>query len=118
MLIGNSIVPIFPKKIISQRTSEEALIPASAWRKAKPIKPKTTKVDHAAKHSANKLESQHASRFKETLVADITYIRTKEGWLYLAVVMDLFSRTIIGHQTASAMPAEIVTWSLEQGVSD
>ncbi|QXD33835.1 DDE-type integrase/transposase/recombinase [Candidatus Pelagisphaera phototrophica] len=48
----------------------------------------------------------------------MTYIRTKEGWLYLAVVMDLFSRTIIGHQTASAMPAEIVTRSLEQGVSD
>ncbi|MFC4991045.1 IS3 family transposase [Rubritalea tangerina] len=87
-------------------------------RRAKPFKPKTTKVDHAAKYSSNKLESQHASRFGETLVSDITYIRTKEGWLYLAVVMDLFSRTIIGHQTGAAMPAEIVTRSLEQGVLD
>lgn len=87
-------------------------------RRSKPFKPKTTKVDHSAKYSSNKLENQQASRFGETLVSDITYIRTKEGWLYLAVVMDLFSRAIIGHQTGSAMPAEIVTRSLEQGVSD
>jgi len=87
-------------------------------RRAKPFKPKTTKVDHTAKYSSNKLNSQHATSFGETLVSDITYIRTKEGWLYLAVVMDLFSRAIIGHQTGSAMPAEIVTRSLEQGVSD
>ena len=87
-------------------------------RRAKPFKPKTTKVDHSAKYSANKLKSQQASHFGEVLVSDITYIRTKERWLYLAVVMDLFSRAIIGHQTGSAMPAEIVTRSLEQGVSD
>ena len=87
-------------------------------RRAKPFKPKTTKVDHSARYCDNKLQSQQASRFGETLVSDITYIRTKEGWLYLAVVMDLFSRAIIGHQTGTAMPAQIVTRSLEQGVSD
>jgi len=32
----------------------------------------------------------------ETWVTDITYIRTHEGWLYLAVVLDLFSRQIVG----------------------
>ena len=86
--------------------------------RAKPFKPKTTKVDKAARYNPNKLESQQASRFGEVLVSDITYIRTKEGWLYLAVVMDLFSRAIIGHQTRAAMPAELVTASLAQGVSD
>ena len=40
-------------------------------------------------------------------VTDITYIRTYEGWLYLAAVMDLYSRQIVGWATASAMPA---TW--------
>ena len=86
--------------------------------RAKPFKPKTTQVDKEAKYSSNLLENQKAKHFGETLVSDITYIRTKEGWLYLAVVMDLFSRAIIGHQTGSAMPAEIVTRSLEQGVTD
>lgn len=36
-------------------------------------------------------------------VTDITYIRTWEGWLYLAVVMDLFSRKIIGWAVASSI---------------
>ena len=87
-------------------------------RRAKPFKPKTTKVDHSARYCTNKLKSQKASYFGEVLVSDITYIRTKEGWLYLAVVMDLFSRAVIGHQTGSAMPTEIVTRSLEQGVEE
>ena len=41
-------------------------------------------------------------------VTDITYIRTWEGWLYLAVVMDLFSRKIIGCSTRPTIARELV----------
>lgn len=41
-------------------------------------------------------------------VTDITYIRTWEGWLYLAVVMDLFSRKIVGWAVASTLHRELV----------
>ncbi len=41
-------------------------------------------------------------------VTDITYIRTWQGWLYLAVVMDLFSRKIIGWATSSTIHREVV----------
>ncbi|HRX83045.1 MAG TPA: IS3 family transposase [Pirellulaceae bacterium] len=41
-------------------------------------------------------------------VTDITYVRTWEGWLYLAIVMDLFSRKIIGWATRSTMHRELV----------
>ena len=41
-------------------------------------------------------------------VTDITYIRTWEGWLYLAIVMDLFSRKIIGWATRSTIHRELV----------
>ena len=41
-------------------------------------------------------------------VTDITYIRTWQGWLYLAVVMDLFSRKIIGWSTGPTIQREIV----------
>ena len=41
-------------------------------------------------------------------VTDITYIRTWEGWLYLAIVMDLFSRKIIGWATRQTMHRELV----------
>jgi putative transposase len=41
-------------------------------------------------------------------VTDITYIRTWQGWLYLAVVMDLFSRKIVGWSTKPTMARELV----------
>jgi transposase InsO family protein len=44
----------------------------------------------------------------ERLVGDITYLPTQEGWLYLATVIDLHSRQIIGHAMAEHMRAELV----------
>ena len=41
-------------------------------------------------------------------VTDITYIRTWQGWLYLAVVMDLFSRNVVGWSTGSTIHRELV----------
>lgn len=41
-------------------------------------------------------------------VTDITYIRTWQGWLYLAVVMDLFSRRVVGWATAPTIHREVV----------
>ena len=48
------------------------------------------------------------SRPNKAWVTDITYIRTWEGWLYLAVVMDLFSRKIIGWSTSPTIHRELV----------
>ncbi len=45
---------------------------------------------------------------------DITYLRTAEGWCYLSVVMDLYSRRIIGWSIDKNMTAELVERSLEQ----
>ncbi|UCV05171.1 DDE-type integrase/transposase/recombinase [Dechloromonas denitrificans] len=39
-------------------------------------------------------------------MTDITYIRTREGWLYLAVVLDLFSRQVIGWSIRSRIDSE------------
>ena len=50
-------------------------------------------------------------------VADITYIRTRSGWVYLAVVMDLFSRKIVGWAMASVLPAELVCAALQMAIS-
>ena len=44
--------------------------------------------------------------------SDITYIWTDEGWLYLAVVLDLFNREIVGWSIKSRMTADIVTDAL------
>lgn len=49
-------------------------------------------------------------------VTDITYIRTGSGWLYLAIVLDLFSRKVIGWAMAPSMPAELVCAALNMAI--
>ncbi len=48
--------------------------------------------------------------------SDITYIRTRAGWLYLAAVMDLHSRKIIGWAMSPAMPAALVCQALRMAI--
>ena len=49
--------------------------------------------------------------------ADITYIRTWEGWLYLASVMDCYSRRIVGWAIADHLRSELVVDALEMAVN-
>jgi putative transposase len=49
-------------------------------------------------------------------VSDITYVRTGAGWLYLAVVIDLFSRKAVGWAMAPSMPAKLVCDALRMAV--
>lgn len=48
--------------------------------------------------------------------ADITYVRTAEGWLYVAVVLDLYSRKVVGWAMAAAMPASLVVTALRMAI--
>ncbi|EMR7501356.1 IS3 family transposase [Salmonella enterica] len=67
--------------------------------------------------SPNRLQRQfNPDAPDERWVTDITYIRTHEGWLYLAVVADLFSRKIIGWSMQSRMTKDIVLNTLLMAV--
>jgi putative transposase len=57
-----------------------------------------------------------ASRPNEKWLADITYVDTAEGWLYLALVMDLFARPIVGWSMAEHMRAVLVEDALKMAV--
>lgn len=50
-------------------------------------------------------------------VADITYLRTWKGWLYLAAVQDAFSRAIVGWSMADHMRAELVVDALPMAIA-
>ena len=52
-----------------------------------------------------------------TWVGDITYLRTTEGWLFLATVIDLFSRRVIGWSVANHMRTELVADALKMAVA-
>ena len=65
----------------------------------------------------NQLEQQFGVETpNQAWVTDITYIRTHEGWLYLAVVLDLFSRQVIGWSMQSRMDRELAINALMMAV--
>lgn len=57
-----------------------------------------------------------AEKPNQKWVSDITYIATKEGWLYLAAIMDLYGRRIIGWAMDKHMKTELVSTALKQAV--
>ena len=77
----------------------------------------TTKVNPKLPVAPNHL-AQHfqASAPNEKWVGDITYLWTREGWLYLAVVMDLYSRRIVGWAVASTQDTTLVPAALQMAI--
>lgn len=78
-------------------------------------KKRTTIPDEAAADRARDLLQRDfaASRPNEKWVADLTYIRTWNGFVYLAFILDCYSRKIVGWQLAAHMRAELVLDALE-----
>jgi transposase InsO family protein len=69
----------------------------------------TTDSEHDKPVAANLLQQDFtAEQPNQKWVTDITYIWTREGWLYLAVVMDLYSRAIIGWSMSRRMTQQLV----------
>ena len=80
----------------------------------KPKFRKTTDSNHAMPVAANDLDRNfEATEPDRVWVADITYIWTLEGWMYLAAVIDLFSRRAVGWAMADHMRTELVLDALE-----
>jgi len=70
---------------------------------------RTTDSRHNQPIAANGLAAMSApQRINQAWVADITYVATGEGWLYLAGVMDLYSRKIIGWSMGSTLDTSLV----------
>ena len=78
----------------------------------------TTDSDHDHPIAENLLDRNfEASKPNEKWTTDITYVWTGEGWLYLAVVMDLFSRRIVGWSTADHMETSLCLEALRKALA-
>ena len=79
---------------------------------------RTTDSGHALPVSANVLARRfNPSGPNQAWVSDITYIRTRSGWLYLAVVLDLYARKVVGWAMAPTMHAELVCAALQLAIA-
>lgn len=73
----------------------------------------TTDSNHDKPIAPNLLDREFTVSIPDTVyVGDITYIPTRKGWLYLAVIIDLFSRAVIGWSMDSRMTASLVNNAL------
>lgn len=83
--------------------------------KQKRKKPTTTKKKSDHPVASNVLDQDFTTDAPDTKwVADITYLPTCEGWLYLATVMDLFSRRIIGYHIDTTLQASLAMQALQR----
>ena len=78
----------------------------------------TTDSKHDLPIAANVLDRQFNPTAPDlAYVSDITYIRTGAGWLYLAIVLDLYARKVVGWAMAPTMPAQLVCDALQMAIS-
>ena len=84
---------------------------------ARKFRVRTTDSDHDLPVADNLLDRQfNPSQPNEAWVTDITYIPTREGWLYLAAVEDLYSRRVVGWSMADHRESRLVVDALEMAV--
>ncbi len=78
----------------------------------------TTDSRHTLPVAPNLLEQRFtATRPNEVWTADITYVPTDEGWLYVAAIKDLFAGEIVGRSFGSRMTTDLVVRALQQAVA-
>jgi putative transposase len=103
---------------VNQKTVEKYMREADLRSKThRKFRVSTTDSNHSHPIAPNIVNRNFSPSGKnETWTADITYIPTDEGWLYLAVVEDLFTRKIVGWSMSGSMESRLVVDALEMAV--
>jgi len=80
-------------------------------------RPRTTIADTTAARTPNLVDRRFVAEPPDELwVTDITYVSTWEGWLYMAFVLDIYSRVIAGRQIATYLRTELVLDAIEMAI--
>jgi putative transposase len=94
---------------VSRIKTAQLMKEANVWVRYKKKYKATTNSEHNKPVYANELEQNFdVQQPNQAWVQDITYIWTSEGWLYLAIVIDLYSRKVVGWSMGSRMKAQLV----------
>ena len=85
---------------------------------SKTRKPSTTNSEHDYVIAENILDRNFTAETpNQKWVTDITYVKVAQGWCYLAVVLDLFSRKIVGWATADHMKTDLICEALNMAIT-
>ena len=103
--------------VISRQKARRLMKKAGVWVRNRKKYKLTTNSNHKQPVFDNLVSRQFNVEKKDTVYAgDITYIWTQEGWLYLAVVIDLYSRKVVGWSMSSRMHSQLVCDALTMAI--
>lgn len=101
------------RKRIARLMKEQGL----EGRCARRFVPRTTDSSHDEPIAPNRLaEIPAPQKPNQVWVSDLTYVATEEGWLYVAVILDLWSRRVIGWSTGSTLQSSLVVSALQMAL--
>jgi transposase InsO family protein len=102
---------------VSRQKTAKLMKEAGVWVRYKKKYKVTTNSDHNKPVYANELKQNFTvAAPNQAWVQDISYLWTSEGWLYLAVVIDLYSRKVVGWSMGSRMKAQLVCDALTMAI--
>lgn len=86
--------------------------------KIRPKRRRTTNSEHGFRRYPNLVQDLHVARPEQVWVADITYVRLRREFVYLAVLMDVFTRGIRGWHLGRGLDQELTLTALRRALAD
>ena len=87
-----------------------------AARPKRAFRPRTTRAGATAA-APNLVKALVPSQPDQIWVSDITYVATRQGWLFLAVILDFFSRLVVGWKLGESLEAVLVATALQNALA-
>ena len=104
-------------KLIGPNRTRRLMREGGLWAKQRRRFVVTTKSDHEKPVAPNELDRNfHPEGPNQAWVGDITYVPTRDGWLYLAIVLDLYSRRVVGWATSERATRELAVNALKMAL--
>jgi putative transposase len=109
--LGTQGIVVNRKKVLALMRDDNLLALRS-----KPFVPRTTNSDHAFPIAPNLIRDLVPTGLDQIWVADITYVRLLEDFVFLAVILDAFSRLVVGWALADHLRAELAIAALDMAL--
>ena len=115
---ANADLALYPKGVRSGGSTHDALATEPGRGLCpKGFVPRTTDSDHDQPIAPNRLAQAPAPTGpNQVWVSDLTYVATQEGWLYVAVILDLWSRRVVGWSAGPSLQACLVLAALHMAL--
>jgi len=106
----------FQEKPVGERRTRRLMREMGLLARPHPRKPRTTNSDHAFPRFPNLVKGLAVTQADQVWVSDITYIRLGQGFVYLAAIMDVYTRSIRGWFLSRRLDGDLTLFALKRAL--